>query len=258
MNPLALVASCGLITIIILSLNPLTYAQSNNKSDSPEDKENLSQMNSQINSLITWSVGGSGIVTFIWGVYEYRKNRILKRQEILFGLIQEFDKDLDTQPNKMKDAKILLDDFNIDKYGKSYEHENMKEILRYHGKREDDDYDPIDRKVDDKGEIEIRASFDELLNYFGKLGYLLDRGLVKKDEIRYFEYYIKKAVKNEAVMRYARLYEFENFALLLVKMEPFARYLLNTKSPSGRKAYNWIKEQNIINKKRFDNIQYIV
>ena len=249
MSLLALVVSCGLITINIFSLNPLIYAQSNNKSDSPEDKENLSQMNSQINSLITWSVGGGGIVTFIWGVYEYRKNRILKRQEILFVLIQEFDKDLDTQPNKMKDAKTLLDDFNIPKYDKSYKHENLKEILRYHGKREDDDYD-LDGNVDDAGEIEIRASFDELLNYFGKLGYLLDRGLIKKDEIRYFEYYIKKAVKNEAVMRYARLYEFENFALLLVKMEPFARYLLNTKSPSGRKTYNWIKEQHTINKKR--------
>ena len=232
-------------------MNPLTYAQSNNKSDSPEDKENPSQMNSQINSLITWFVGGSGIVTFIWGVYEYRKNRILKRQEILFDLIKEFDKDLDTQPNKMKYAKDLLDDFTILVDDKPYHSSELKEILRYHGYRAGDDYEPIDsKKIDDHGEIEIRASFDELLNYFGKLGYLLDRGLIKKGEIRYFEYYIKRAVKNEAVMRYSRLYEFENFALLLSKMEPFVSHLLNTETSSGKKTLNWIQEQGRINKKK--------
>lgn len=234
-----------------MSLNPLTYAQSNNKSDSPEDKENPSQMNSQINSLITWFVGGSGIVTFIWGVYEYRKNRILKRQEILFDLIKEFDKDLDTQPNKMKYAKDLLDDFTILVDDKAYHSSELKEILRYHGYRAGGDYEPIDsKKIDDHREIEIRASFDELLNYFGKLGYLLDRGLIKKGEIRYFEYYIKRAVKNEAVMRYSRLYEFENFALLLSKMEPFASHLLNTETSSGKKTLNWIQEQGRINKKK--------
>jgi hypothetical protein len=130
------------------------HAQPDNESNVMEEKENLSQTNLPINSIITWFIGGSGIATFVWGVYEYRKNRILKRQEILFDLINEFDKRTDTKSSKIRIARDLLDDLTID--------ENL---------------------------------------------------YINKDEIKYFEYYLKRAIQNEAVMRYARLYEFESFGL---------------------------------------------
>jgi hypothetical protein len=57
--------------------------------------------------LIAWSVGGGGIATFLWGIYEYRRNRILKRQEALFGLIKEEEKKDDAQSNEMNLAKGL-------------------------------------------------------------------------------------------------------------------------------------------------------
>ena len=40
--------------------------------------------------------------------------------------------------------------------------------------------------------MQIRKGFDELLDFFGKIGYLLDRGIIMLDEIKYFEYYLKK------------------------------------------------------------------
>jgi len=75
------------------------------------------------------------------------------------------------------------------------------------------------------------------------LGYLLDRGLIKRDEAKYFYYYIKKAIQNEAVMRYAHLYEFENFGLLLSRMEPFSSNILDTETIPNDKTLKWIKEQ---------------
>ena len=252
-----------LLNIIIITSNPPAsiVAQSNNESDKLEGTENVSQINIPVNSIITWFLGGSGIATFLWGVYEYRKNRILKRQEILFDLIEEFDRRSETEPTKIKIAKDLLDDLTIDEnlYNqwksmkpehskdlepRGYYHiSNMGRILKYHGKRNDDDYNAIDGIIIDYGERIIRECFDELLNYFGKLGYLLDRELIKKNEIKYFDYYIKKAVQNEAVMRYARLYEFENFGLLLFGMEPFSSNLLDTKLISNGKTLKWINEQ---------------
>jgi hypothetical protein len=257
--------------MIILSLNSLTELQSIAPAFVKDDNKNQdadSGSNSTINSLITLSVGGGGIATFLWGIYEYRKNRILKRQEALFDLIREFDKKDNGEPNKMNLAKLMLDDFTVDEetYSKWEGHQrkglghysigNAERILRYHGQigKNDDNFYSVDRGVSidspifDYGEIQVRMSFDELLNFFGKLGYLLDRDIIKNEELKYFEYYIKKTIRNRAVMRYARLYEFENFALLLSKIDNFSNYLRDlpeTELPKEHKdtISDWVRNQ---------------
>lgn len=261
----------GITIIIILSINSLTRAQSitptSVKNDN-KDQDANSGPNSTINSLITLSVGGGGIATFVWGIYEYRKNRILKRQEALFDLIRGFDKRDNGESNKMNLAKMMLDDFTVDEKTYSewdghrkeglghYSIRNAERILRYHGQisKHDDNFYSIDRGVNidspifDYGEIQIRMSFDELLNFFGKLGYLLDRDIIKNEELKYFEYYIKKTIRNKAVMRYARLYEFENFALLLSETDNFTNYLRDlpeTELPKEHKdtISDWVRNQ---------------
>ena len=90
----------------------------------------------------------------------------MKRKEILFELIEQFD-DSDS-PIRM--AVYLLDDHVIspkDNWKNSnrlyYHKSNFGLILRDH--KESD--------IDDSGEVIIRESFDSLLEFFGKLGYLL-------------------------------------------------------------------------------------
>jgi hypothetical protein len=66
--------------------------------------------------------------------------------------------------------------------------------------------------------MEIRSSFDLLLDFFGKIGYLINVGLMEKEETFYFFYYIKKMVENESIMNYVFMYKFGLFAFLIKKL----------------------------------------
>jgi hypothetical protein len=66
-----------------------------------------------------------------------------------------------------------------------------------------------------KDEIIIRNVIDSLLNFFGKLGYLIDMGILTRRDIGYFEYYVKKAKEDEAVMQFAKRLHYDLFLLFL-------------------------------------------
>lgn len=85
-------------------------------------------------------------------------------------------------------SKAILDDVSIhpeqgwEKQMGYYHVSNLERILRNHKMRSITDY----------GEAAIRESFDALLDSFAKLEYLSNIGLIKKQEICYFRYYINK------------------------------------------------------------------
>jgi hypothetical protein len=236
---------------------------------------------------------------FAWGIHTYRRGQDLKRKEILFSLIEEFDKS-----QSLDLAKKILDDFSYirldgDVWLGWYNKASLDTILRYHTERifnwnevpgndeanlrrflstwfkarwvetaalekmNDNNsikfsygdnsvtvtlnemqtgaeirFNPtqypygfiVEKKngvlklyrpgnIIDQKEIEIRDSFSALLDFFGKLGYLLDRGLVKKEELRYFEYYIIKAREDDAVKKFAEEYHFDLYRDLLRKLD---------------------------------------
>jgi hypothetical protein len=92
-------------------------------------------------------------------------------------------------------------------------------ILRDHNKN------PIVNQLED----EIRNSFDAMLDFFGKLGYLLKLRLIERGELVYFQYYLEKMINNNskaedgsddnAFIYYSRIYEFRLFALLLSEID---------------------------------------
>ena len=130
----------------------------------------------------------AGIGGLIWGIYTYKETQILKRQEILFPLIKEFD-----ESDKMYYSKAILDDVVIppengwEKQMGYYHISELETILRNH----------TTRSITDHGEAAIRESFDALLDFFAKLEYLFNIGLIKKQEISYFRYYINKCAVNK-------------------------------------------------------------
>jgi hypothetical protein len=163
-------------------------------------------------TLIPTAVGGFGA---IWGIYTYRKGQTLKRKEILFPLISELDKS-----KKMFVAKAIFDDFtcNIPDYvtkesewekiihedfqhperlKKYYNMGNLPDILRQHVE---------DREVTDPREIIVRASFDAMIKFYGKIEYLRNIGLLNDQDIQYFKYYYNKLVCTPAVRNYVRRY----------------------------------------------------
>lgn len=160
-------------------------------------------------NLLVAIVGLSGVIGAFIGIREYREGRIVKRKEILFPLIEEFD----DETKLMDIAKNMLDGFKF--RNKGWEHpidyygiENLK-IFRHHKN---------DGGIDDIGEIDIRNGFDALLDFFGKLGYLLTVKLINEQEMEYFRYYIEAAAKSQAVKVYTSNYNFKLYENLLEQL----------------------------------------
>ena len=148
-----------------------------------------------------------GIGGFLFGLIQYEENKKLKRQEIIFPLTKEFE-----ESDKLKNAKLILDGFildardpyhpertnwqrkELDRLGKGYYRKNnLNTILRV-----PKNYD----KISDPGEMDIRNSFDSLLDFFGKLGYLIHIKIITRKEIIYFQYYIDKIIETKDVRLY--------------------------------------------------------
>lgn len=80
-----------------------------------------------------------------------------------------------------------------------------------------------DDPVLDQGENAIRQSFDALLDFFGKLGYLISVGLMKENEVLYFGYYLNEItalpgdvpISRNPVLLYSTTYGFKLFGLLV-------------------------------------------
>ena len=151
----------------------------------------------QLTNLLFSIAGLSGVGGLFWGIYQYKQSGIEKRKNILFELVKEFDKS-----TKMGHAKRILDDFNLKpqkewtkEYG-YYHKRNLSDLLKSH----------YLEGVDDKGKSDIRDSFDALFDFFDRLGYLYKVGLVKEDELSHFEYFLKRARENEAVLNYVKVY----------------------------------------------------
>lgn len=145
-----------------------------------------------------------GIAGFIFGLTKFEENKKIKRQEIIFPLIKEFE-----ISKKLKIAKLLLDGFHLDPNdinfpeGQKWERKEFdKNVGGYYNKnnlelilRVPNYYD----KITDPGEIDIRSSFDSLLDFFGKVGYLIYIKIITEKEIIYFQYYIDKIRNNKEV-----------------------------------------------------------
>jgi hypothetical protein len=147
--------------------------------------------------------GIAGALGFFWGLYEYRQTQKVKRQQLLFELIETFD----NEKHKMYRAKRILDDFTITPESPSWHHneselwyrqKNLSTMLRDHK----------EISILDPGENQIRESFDALLDFFGKLEYLVEIGLMTRSELDYFEYFLRKAAENEDVIKYTQIYKF--------------------------------------------------
>jgi hypothetical protein len=155
---------------------------------------------SQIINLVIAIAGLSGVGGLFWGIYQYRENRIMKRKDILFQLVHEFDRSKEMDP-----AKKILDGYVYNfpesmNLGINYfTKDNLKQILRYH-------HD--EPEIVDSNEIKIRESFSTLFDFFDKLGYLFSNGVVKERELSYFSYYINSARESDGVLQFVKNYHF--------------------------------------------------
>jgi hypothetical protein len=193
----------SLVFFVLGSLSPHFYYNTvfstNNSSPSATTESIKYDITPIIAALIAGAVALAG---FFWGLITYKKDQNLRRKDVIFPLINEFD-----ESKNMKIAKYLLDDKKIERgpdwewpdefYRKQY----LSIILRDHKEKE----------IKDAGEFAIRESFDALLDFFLKLEYLLETEIIKQKEIIYFKYYLDKISDEKAVIKYIDAYLSETY-----------------------------------------------
>lgn len=162
---------------------------------------------------------GGFLITWV----EFRKNNRTRRAEFLEKLTAEFN------DSRMFLAKRILDDFWIETggtpddsdaelirlgSGEKIEKDKLKEkvkgLLRHHR----------EGAVTGYGEQKARQSFDDMLDFFTKLKYYLDLGLISPKELAYFTYYLEKCAykADGAVLKYASDYEYDKVLDLITDL----------------------------------------
>jgi hypothetical protein len=131
-----------------------------------------------------------GLLLFFRGYLEYRRSNATKRADFLEKMISEFK-----LPEK-KIAIALLDDFGYTGTHPCPDGVNLTEVLRNHHHR----------AINTMMEVDVRASFDQLLDFYTKLSYYIQNDLMSSRELIYFRYYIEKVEQNKAVEAYIRCY----------------------------------------------------
>lgn len=140
---------------------------------------------------LTLKIGGAigGLFLFFRGYMEYRRANATKRAEFLEKMITEFN-----APEK-KIALALLDD-----YGYVGEHEGPREPLGIYLR--DHRQIPIVTMV----EVDVRKSFDSLLDFYTRLSYYIQNDLMSSRELIYFRYYIEKVRDKPEILAYISYY----------------------------------------------------
>lgn len=144
-------------------------------------------------------------------IYYIHKDQKIRRRDEAINLISKYH-----DSEKMQYALKIFDDYNLDpKENWEQEHgyynkENLGTILRDHKS------DPIY----DKGEVEIRDSFDVLLDFIGNLEPYLRSGVIKKENFGSLQYYLDIANKDPAVQKYADIYNFANYKRTMELLYP--------------------------------------
>lgn len=168
----------------------------------------MTEFQLQILELIL-KIGGAigGLFLFFRGYLEYRKSNRTKRAEFLEKMITEFN-----TPDK-KIALNLLDDYvyvkeedrTIDPREQLAKAVPLAHYLRNHRQEPISGHD----------EVEVRRSFDHLLDFFTRLSYYIQNDLMTSRELIYFRYYIDKMQHKPEVRDYIRFYFYERDFLCL-------------------------------------------
>lgn len=136
---------------------------------------------------------------------EQKKNRLQQekiRQDTTLALIKESKKS-----EKIQLALNILDDYVIPPKHNwlhsgdimYYHISNLQTILRSH----------MISPIEDPGEQEIRLAFDELFEFLNILNSYLSSGVLQKQNIRYFSYYLQKMKNNKPITDYMKLYGYD-------------------------------------------------
>lgn len=145
-------------------------------------------------------LGGS--LAFWKGLSELRANSRIKRVEFLEKLINDFNHSNTSIARNLLDDYVYIEEENrqlpFEEQGKNAK--NLSAYLRNHK----------EFPITSSGEIKVRQSFDQLLDFFSRLSYYLKQKLISPAELSYFRYYLDKIESKPEVKGYIKLYFYED------------------------------------------------
>jgi hypothetical protein len=172
--------------------------------------------NDNIQLIINASTAFAGIFTLFLGIRTFRQSQILKRKDILkdviIPLMEEFNSD------KLKLSKQILYKHTIsgelggDYPDSLYDKDDLNVILR-----SNENY-----KYINSTEEKIRKSFDDLLEFFVKLEYLLVIGVISIKDIDYFNRVIETAADDKNVISYLKFRSMPLYGKLNNKLDLYS------------------------------------
>lgn len=129
-----------------------------------------------------------GVAALGKGLLEYSKANRTKRAEFLLNLVNQFDSKTYFR------SKRLLDDFIVSKKTndelKVLSPDQVRALPCYHLTKTLRDHK--EATITDEDELMLRREADKLLDFFSRLSYYYDNGLITSKELGYFEYYLHK------------------------------------------------------------------
>ncbi|PBQ31796.1 hypothetical protein CNR22_08450 [Sphingobacteriaceae bacterium] len=129
-----------------------------------------------------------GVIVFTKGVWEYSAANKTKRAEFLKSLASEFDSKTYFR------SKRLLDDFIVSKRPnaviKNFIDSQIDALPCYNLKQTFRDHKTA--AIVDDDELMLRREADKILDFFSRLSYYFNNGLISVKELSYFDYYLQK------------------------------------------------------------------
>lgn len=159
-----------------------------------------------VSTIIAAVTAVAAIAAIIFGLIQYGKGQTTQRQRVLFELVKE----LNDSPD-MKLAKEILGYGLVNNPNENWRHEAEP---GYYCKQRLTEF-LVEKRLDDPGALEIRNSFDSFIVFLGKIGYSLKVGAIKRSELVYFHYYIRKTIDTPEVTRYIARSQFPLYFVLL-------------------------------------------
>jgi hypothetical protein len=163
-------------------------------------------------------------IAFIFTIITWDKQNQIKRADFLENKIKEFQ-----EPSTFIARKILDGYASCDTCNNKSNRISDEEMISKGSTRKNDStdikFENLDKTLNEIlpstniSKQRVRQSFDNLLDFFGKIEYYISLKLMTKYEANYFLYYIQRCYKNEAVMNYAKNYGFVLFISLTKRLD---------------------------------------
>jgi hypothetical protein len=217
-NNTIIMALVAILFSFIMVVTATTAASTQSNATSQSEGDSVWFSSEEVLSFASVVIAGGVALT---GIFTYRQNKkkeLLARENELHTrkkeLLTQIIMPLLKEYNELNEAEIAID--ILDDYPYEFNRIDDSQAYRlYSGVIDKKDLPLVLRKDEwiDTSPVEDKVvrSFDALLYFFAELEYVVQIGLVKRDDLKLFDYEIQKVVKQPAILNFVNIHRLSYF-----------------------------------------------